>query len=127
MKECIQCHVVNLHTYHYLTVPAYLPLPHCSYTHLSYSEMPLRNGLARNVAWHAGSGQLRSSSAISFDGRGYLFTEQFGTVADFSTGATFQTIMLFLRPNDASRGLAMYAYQPQVLNTESCDCHMIDM
>lgn len=87
----------------------------------------LRNGLARNVAWHAGSGQLRSSSAISFDGRGYLFTEQFGTVADFSTAAIFQTVMLFLRPNDASRGLAMYAYQPQVLISGSCDCHMIDM
>lgn len=75
------------------------------------------------MAWHASAG--RSTSTISFDGKGYLFTEQFGTEADFSDRAIFQTIMLFLRPNDASRGLAMYAYQTQVTNTESCACHMI--
>ena len=67
---------------------------------------------------------MRTASVLSFDGSGYLFTEQFGTVTDFASQAIFQTIMIFMRPNDMGRGLVMYAYQTQVL---SGDGHMTCM
>lgn len=75
------------------------------------------------MAWHANPGFLRTASTISFDGTGYLFTEQFGTEVDFAARAIFQTIVLFLRPNDGSRGLVMYAYQTQVCTSMPVGSH----
>ena len=64
--------------------------------------------------WHADPGFLRTASTLSFDGSGYLFTEQLGTETEFATSALFLSVVLYLRLNDASQGLIMYAYQPQV-------------
>ena len=72
-----------------------------------------RSQLAAAVAWHAQKGFPSTASALSFDGRGYLFTQQFGTDTRFGRSPS-QQFVLYLRPNDASRGLVMYAYQPQV-------------
>ena len=76
--------------------------------------LPLfRNELSQGVAWHASTGLTRTASVLSFDGLGYLFTERFGTEPEFGA-SFFQIITLYLRPNDASRGLVMYAYQTEV-------------
>jgi hypothetical protein len=72
-----------------------------------------RNELSQGVAWHASTGLTRTASVLSFDGLGYLFTEKFGTEAEFGA-SFFQIITLYLRPNDASRGLVMYAYQTEI-------------
>jgi hypothetical protein len=72
-----------------------------------------RNALTRSVVWHANPGFLRTASTLSFDGSGYLFTEQFGTETEFATFAAFLSVILYLRSNDAGQGLVMYAYQPQ--------------
>ena len=69
---------------------------------------------AREAVWHASPGFLRTASTLSFDGWGYLFTEQFGTETELTASAVFLSVVLYLRLNDASQGLVMYAYQPQV-------------
>ena len=69
--------------------------------------------MTSGVPWHAPIGLTRTTSVLSFDGSGHLFTEQLGRVAMFS-GSFFQIMNLYLRPNDASRGLVMYAYQTEV-------------
>ena len=66
------------------------------------------------MTWHGTSGLRRTASVLSFSGSGYLFTQQFSTMIGYSTNAVFQIMEIFLRPNDASRGLVMYAYQIEV-------------
>ena len=72
-------------------------------------SLDLRNELATVNAWHAS--QTSTAAAISFDGSGYLFVEEFST-SSFSSSLRHLTITL--RPNDESDGLVIYAYDSTV-------------
>ena len=72
-----------------------------------YFFFKLRNELATVNAWHAS--QASTASALSFDGMGHLFVEQFSSI---SSGFSVMTVTL--RPTDESEGLVLYAYDSMV-------------
>lgn len=61
-------------------------------------------------AWHASS--TSTAAAISFDGTGYLYVDQFSSLSSFST--LFRTMVITVRPNDERDGLVLFAFDPQV-------------
>ena len=72
--------------------------------------------------WHAPRGTLTTAAAISFDGQGYLWVEQFGSVPNFNANA--RTMRIITRPNDERDGLVLYAYDKMVSLVYS-QCNMI--
>ena len=69
-------------------------------------------------AWHAS--QTSTSSAISFNGMGYLYVEQLSGTSRFSSDMRRMTITL--RPNDESDGLVLYAFDTIVSCMFFCCC-----
>ena len=61
-------------------------------------------------AWHASS--TSTAAAISFDGAGYLYVDQFSSLSSFSS--QFRTMDITIRPNDERDGLVLFAFDPQV-------------
>jgi hypothetical protein len=69
-----------------------------------------RNELATVNAWHASS--TSTAAAISFDGTGYLYIDQFSSLSSFSS--LFRSMDITIRPNDERDGLILFAFDPQV-------------
>ena len=67
--------------------------------------------------WRAPRAQRSSNSAISFDGDGYLFVEQFADNGDFVQSE--REMAIITRPNEERDGLVMYAYDEAVSETRS--------
>ena len=69
-----------------------------------------RNELATVNAWHASS--TSTAAAISFDGTGYLYVDQFSGLSSFSS--FIRSIDITMRPNNERDGLVLFAFDPQV-------------
>ena len=82
----------------------------CECVSLLHDCIYFRNELATVNAWHASS--ISTAAAISFDGTGYLYVDQFSSLSSFSS--FIRSITITIRPNDEQDSLVLFAFDPQV-------------
>lgn len=71
-----------------------------------------RSSLASVNTWRAPRDQPSSAPTISFDGTGYLFTEQLADFENFDSSV--RILRVTTRPNEERDGLVLYAYDRDV-------------